>query len=175
MNFKCIKDLRVHLIAKFAEDIDDLNLKIEPEICPPEMEGDITVNCFRFARFLQSNPMEVASAASEFLNSHDDVEKASDFLLDKGAEIVAFHLGEKGSFVKTKKETVKAPPCEVKAVNPTGVGDEYNAAFIYGMVNKWPLEKTAKFANAAAAIYLSRPRGEHGNPSYDEVLRFYKK
>ena len=40
------------------------------------MEGDITVNCFRFARFLKQAPDKIAEAAVEFLSSHPDVEKA---------------------------------------------------------------------------------------------------
>jgi arginyl-tRNA synthetase len=76
MNFRCIDDLRNHLLAKFAENVDDMALVIEPEICPPEMDGDITVNCFRFARALKSNPMEVAKLAAEFLSDHEDVESA---------------------------------------------------------------------------------------------------
>jgi arginyl-tRNA synthetase len=76
MNFRCIDDLRNHLLAKFAENVDDMALVIEPEICPPEMDGDITVNCFRFARALKSNPMEVAKLAAEFLSDHEDIESA---------------------------------------------------------------------------------------------------
>lgn len=71
MNFKCIDDLYNFLTADKQVD----NLTIEPEICPPEMDGDITVNCFRFARFLQQNPMEIAKKVSEFLSNHNDVDK----------------------------------------------------------------------------------------------------
>jgi arginyl-tRNA synthetase len=74
MNFECINDLRKHLFAKFAEDNQDMAVEIEPEICPPEMKGDITVNCFRFARIFKSNPMEIAKISADFLAGHDDVE-----------------------------------------------------------------------------------------------------
>ena len=74
MNFKCINDLRKHLLAKFAENNEDMSIEIEPEICPPEMNGDITVNCFRFARFLKANPMEIAKISADFLAAHEDVE-----------------------------------------------------------------------------------------------------
>ena len=75
MNFKCIDDLRNYLLAKFADSVDGAVLNIETEICPADMEGDLTVNCFRFARILKSNPMEVAKLAAEFLSEHEDVEK----------------------------------------------------------------------------------------------------
>ena len=71
MNFECIDDLYGFLTAEKQVD----NLNIEPDICPPEMDGDITVNCFRFARILQQNPMELAGKVAEFFGSHADVEK----------------------------------------------------------------------------------------------------
>ncbi len=74
MNFKCINDLRKHFIATFAENIEDMALVIEPEICPQEMNGDLTVNCFRFARLLKSNPMKIAEISAGFFESHEDVE-----------------------------------------------------------------------------------------------------
>lgn len=70
MNFKCIDDLYIFLTE--GQQIE--NMIIEADICPPEMVGDITVNCFRFARSLKQNPMELAVKVAEFLSSHEDVE-----------------------------------------------------------------------------------------------------
>ena len=71
MNFKCVDDLYDFLTAD--QQIEDFNIEID--ICPPEMSGDITVNCFRFARFLKQNPLELAVKVAEFLAAHEDVEK----------------------------------------------------------------------------------------------------
>ncbi len=71
MYLTLINDLEKHLL-----DTKGAEISINPEICPPNMEGDITVNCFRFARDLKSNPMQAAQEICDFLNSHDDVEKA---------------------------------------------------------------------------------------------------
>jgi len=71
MNFKCINDLYGFLTEN--KQID--NMRIDPEICPPEKDGDITINCFRFAKMLQQNPMELAEKTAEFLSQHDDVDK----------------------------------------------------------------------------------------------------
>ena len=72
MNFECINELARYLETEFGAETG--TLKIEPEICPPEMNGDITVNCFRFAKALKSNPMKAAETAAGFLNAHADVE-----------------------------------------------------------------------------------------------------
>ena len=108
MNFKCIDELRKYFIAKFAEDNSDLDFVIEPEICPQDMEGDITVNCFRFARVLKSNPMEVAKLAEEFLCEHEDVEKVD--VIKAFVNIVltpaALHRDSVGSFDKLMRRDI---------------------------------------------------------------------
>lgn len=73
LNFKCIDDLRGFFVkafpqAKLAEDFT-----INTEKCPPGMNGDITLNCFRLAKPLKSSPDKIADAAVEMLNNHDDV------------------------------------------------------------------------------------------------------
>lgn len=72
MQFKLIDDLAVH----FAEsaNLDSLELAADP--CPADMNGDITVNCFRLARALKRKPEEIADAAVAFCQSHDDAESA---------------------------------------------------------------------------------------------------
>jgi len=70
MNFKCIDDLMDFL----TDGVNIENMQIDPEICPSGMVGDLTVNCFRFARFLKQNPMQVAQSCNDFLEKHEDVE-----------------------------------------------------------------------------------------------------
>lgn len=75
MNYRCLDDLKLFLSGKYS-DVKPVNdWEIIPEICPPEMNGDITVNCFRFAKVFRKNPDEIARESAEFLSSHPDVEK----------------------------------------------------------------------------------------------------
>ncbi len=72
MNYRFCRDLAAHLSEVFAADCPPL----EPELCPPEFTGDLTVNCFHLARRLRRNPMQIAGAAAEFLTTHPDVARA---------------------------------------------------------------------------------------------------
>ncbi len=76
MNYKCLDDLKLFLSDKYSGGGAENNWDIIPEICPPEMKGDITVNCFRFAKIFRKSPDEMALGSAEFLSSHPDVEKA---------------------------------------------------------------------------------------------------
>ncbi len=73
IKFKFIDDLCNGLKAAFPNA--DSELSIVPERCPENMEGDLTINCFRFARNLKGAPDKVADAAAEILAKHPDIEK----------------------------------------------------------------------------------------------------
>ena len=58
--FSMTTDLAAHLAQKFERFPADT--VITAERCPAEMQGDITINCFRFARYCGS-PVAAAQAA----------------------------------------------------------------------------------------------------------------
>ncbi len=71
LKLQCVSDLLFHFQAQglsSKELVDDL-----VTICPPEMKGDITVNCFRLARSLRGNPLELAKNTHSFLTNHPDI------------------------------------------------------------------------------------------------------
>lgn len=71
MTFEFINDLQAFLKRSAGGDFE-----IVPEICPPEMTGDVTINCFRFAKPLRRNPVELAIAVRDHLLDNDDVSAA---------------------------------------------------------------------------------------------------
>ena len=71
MQFAFVTDLKKYFIEKYQIAGD---LEIAADLCPENMNGDYTINCFRFARFCKNAPDKVAAEAGEFLKSHADVE-----------------------------------------------------------------------------------------------------
>lgn len=76
MNFECIENLQDFLVKSYPDTNIDSEWNIIPEICPPGMTGDITINCFRLAKIFKKNPEELAKKTLNFLSAHKDVEKA---------------------------------------------------------------------------------------------------
>lgn len=76
IEFKCIADLEAFLKSEFPLAEVPFNWNIAPEKCPADMTGDLTVNCFRFARIFRAAPDKIAEMSAEFLSRHADVEKA---------------------------------------------------------------------------------------------------
>lgn len=96
--------------------------------------------------------------------------KACQHLLEMGPKIVALKCGKKGAYVATREEFIFIPPYKVKAVvDTTGTGDVFDAGFVFGRLRGWSLEKSGKFASAAAAL-KTRGFGSSAYPSKKEVL-----
>ncbi|HBM17388.1 MAG TPA: arginine--tRNA ligase [Lentisphaeria bacterium] len=71
MNLRIVGDLASFLSAKFNVPKEKINIQLE--ICPANMEGELTVNCFKLVPILKSRPDTVTDAVLEFISSHDDV------------------------------------------------------------------------------------------------------
>jgi sugar/nucleoside kinase (ribokinase family) len=57
----------------------------------------------------------------------------------------------------------------VSTVDATGAGDVFRGGFAYGLVQGWPIELVLRFANAAAAISVTRHGAIDGAPCRHEV------
>lgn len=66
MKFSLIKDLEQHLASLFKAAPPAISVERPPE----DFAGDITVNCFRLARDLRTNPMQIAEQAGAFCREH---------------------------------------------------------------------------------------------------------
>jgi sugar/nucleoside kinase (ribokinase family) len=71
--------------------------------------------------------------------------------------------------VRHRGESIASEPLAVEAWDPIGAGDYFGAAFAYGLLQGWSLQKVSDFANAFAALCISRKKGE-GLPSLAETL-----
>ncbi len=117
MKIKCIKDLSNFLVEKFADVQLEQNWEVAAEACPGDMEGDITVNCFKFSRFFKQNPMKMAEIIVEYLTNHDDVEKveAVKAFVNVSLSAKALHF-EALNIVANLADSVKLPKDEIQRI-----------------------------------------------------------
>ena len=73
MKLKCLEQLCSELLLEHpaAKLPQDFTIAWEP--CPSGMNGDITVNCFRFAKNFCVSPDQLAEEVTRILSNHDDV------------------------------------------------------------------------------------------------------
>lgn len=95
--------------------------------------------------------------------------KAADALLDLGVELAIVKQGPRGVLGKTRRSSVTVAPNEVDVVNGLGAGDAFGGSLIHGLLHRWPMEKTLRYANAAGAIVASRLECSTAMPTAAEV------
>jgi sulfofructose kinase len=78
-------------------------------------------------------------------------------------------LGARGSIAVSGDQVIHSPGFAVSAIDTTGAGDVFRGAFIFGVLNAWPLDRTMRFANAAAAISCTRLGAMNGVPTLEEA------
>jgi sulfofructose kinase len=66
--------------------------------------------------------------------------------------LTAATLGDNGVLAWDGKRSQHSPAFDVPVVDTTGAGDIFHAGFIYGLLQRWPLERQLDFACAAAAL-----------------------
>lgn len=92
-----------------------------------------------------------------------------------GPKVVVIKRGAKGSIVGEKNERVRrVPPFRIKAVDTTGAGDVFGAAFLLAYLSTKDVEVAGRFASAAAAISVAGA-GWSSYPTLDQVNDFLRK
>ncbi len=61
-------------------------------------------------------------------------------------------MGSLGAIAWDGRRFFLSPGFRIRALDTTGAGDIFHAAFIYGFLQAWPLQVILEFSNAAAAI-----------------------
>ena len=128
---------------------------------------------------LREGMLEVATAcdyvvaSEEFAREVGWNDNAEEFLkiLEKlKLKTVTITLGARGSFTFMDNKYFNVPAFKVDVVDTTGAGDVFHGAYIYGLLQKWSLTDTVKFASAVAALKCRKMGGRAGIPSMDEVV-----
>jgi len=98
-------------------------------------------------------------------------------LIRKGIPLVIITLGKKGVLVTTAEFQKEIPTYDVNnIVDTTGAGDAFNGAFsVAYWIKKWNLEKSIKYANAAAVLKIQKLGARTGMAFEEELIQFLKK
>ncbi len=89
-----------------------------------------------------------------------------------GPRVAAMTLGARGAIAFDGERLHRSPAFPVEAVDTTGAGDVFHAGFVFGVLQRYPLPPTLRFANALAAMSCRRLGGRAGLPRLEEVEEF---
>ena len=106
------------------------------------------------------------------INNFEDAKKAARILLKKGVETVLITLGKKGTLLTTHNTSELIPAFEVDTVDTTAAGDVFNGALATAISEGMSLKEAIRFANAAAAISVTRLGAQPSAPKREEIENF---
>jgi ribokinase len=113
--------------------------------------------------------------AAFYVGSPAKIEDAAKQFFDKGVVGVVLKRGGDGAYVAQaagKADWVR--PFKVDAIDTVGAGDCFNGAFAVALLEGLDPWSAARFANAAAAISVTRRGSQSSMPKRDEVDAFLK-
>ena len=119
--------------------------------------------------------VDVLIASEEFARayaSEEDLDKAILRLRETGAAVVGVTMGKAGSMALEGGRIVRCPAFRVEAVDTTGAGDVYHAAFAVRYLETRDLADCMRFASAVSALKCLKLGGRAGIPNRRQVDEF---
>ncbi|MGA7194056.1 MAG: PfkB family carbohydrate kinase [Anaerolineales bacterium] len=95
----------------------------------------------------------VTDAAQRGDESPIDVAKK---LMNEGVKTALITMAEEGCLAVQGEQIIRISAPVVGAVDGCGAGATFTAGFIYGYLHEWNLEKSIRFATAAASLKVTR-------------------
>lgn len=97
---------------------------------------------------------------------------AANQLHAKGIKLVVITLGSRGAWVSDDGQGKLISGFIVDAVDTTAAGDTFNAGLVMALMEGKPLESAMRFAQAAAALSVTRFGAQSSIPTRKEVDQF---
>jgi ribokinase len=123
---------------------------------------------------LTPNETEAELLSGIAVRDEDGVRAAAARLRARGPRTVVVTLGERGVYALAPEFEGFMPAFRVEAVDTTAAGDVFNGALAVALAEQRPLAEALRFAQAAAALSVSRAGAQPSAPTRAEILAFLK-
>ena len=124
----------------------------------------------KLVSFLTPNETEAELLTGIKVIDKASASKAAAALRARGVDTVIITLGSKGALLADADGEQLIPGFKVKAVDTTAAGDTFNGALAVALAEGMAAAAAVRFANAAAAISVTRLGAQASAPSRKEIL-----
>jgi ribokinase len=128
----------------------------------------------RRVSILTPNESEAELLTGIKVDSEATAAQAAQALQAKGISTVIITLGARGAFVATADLRQRVPGFKVKPVDTTAAGDIFNGALAVALAEGKPLLQAVRFANAAAALSVTKMGAQPSAPTRTAIERFLR-
>ncbi len=121
---------------------------------------------------------DIAIVSKSYSDQHlvaDEPLKSAEKLFNTGIKIAGVTCGIEGSYFFDDQGECYQPAFKVNTIDSTGAGDVFHGAALFGILEGFPMQKTALFASAAAALKCGHLGGKAGIPILQQITDFIAK
>jgi len=144
-------------------------IDIGPAIGEPVLLGELK-SMLPLIDYLIANSHELS-----VLTQSEDWEESCRRLPEFGHTHIVIKRGANGASIRGPEIELDVPGFSVDANISVGAGDAFNAGFLCGVQQGWPLQRAVRFANGLAAMTVSSSRGVLDAPTLSQVEAFLAK
>jgi ribokinase len=140
-----------------------------PIILNPAPARALPGKLLKLVSILTPNETEAELLTGIAVTNEATAAKAAKKLRARGVQTVILTLGARGAFVATASTEKLVPGFRVKAVDSTAAGDVFNGALAEALGEGRALLEAVRFANATAAISVTRLGAQPSAPYRKEI------
>ena len=156
-------EINLDMVAYALETAKELGVRT---ILNPAPAAALPPETLALADYLTPNETELETLAGD---DATDVEAAARGLLTRPDQIALVTLGAQGAQIVAPGLSKVVPSYKVEAVDTTGAGDAFNGALAVALAEGMALEEALSFANAAAALSVTKPGAAPSTPYRADV------
>jgi ribokinase len=145
-----------------------------PVILNPAPAQSLPGSLFKLVSILTPNETEAEWLTGIKVTDARTAAKAADKLLARGVKTVILTLGSRGALIAEASGQQLVAGFKVKAVDTTAAGDTFNGALAVALAEGKALVGAVRFANAAAALSVTKIGAQTSAPRRKEIERFLK-
>lgn len=120
---------------------------------------------------LTPNESEAELLTGVAVTDENSAEKAANILQSKGIKTVIITMGAAGVFISSDEFTGKQSGFTVEPIDTTAAGDVFNGALSVGLAGGTSLLEAVKFAQAAAALSVTKLGAQPSAPTKAEIIK----
>jgi ribokinase len=158
----------VQYAAKFAYD-NGVRVILNPAPGQP-----LPIDLLKTVSILTPNEAEAEMLTGIKIEDEGAAEDAGRILISKGVNKVIITIGKKGALILDSSGSELVGGFKVHAIDTTAAGDIFNGALAVALAEKKNIWEAVKFANAAAALSVTRLGAQPSAPNRNDILEFLK-
>ncbi len=135
------------------------------------LPGDIYKHLF----LITPNEKEASMLSGIDVCDKDSALKAAQYFIERGTQHVIITLGKEGALFYDNNNAIIIPSPAVEAVDSTAAGDVFNGALAVALAEGKEIREAIRFANATAALSVTKLGAQSSAPSRNEVDMFLQK